>query len=94
MNNREAREILAAEIATFRPKSYAELQAFINAEPNCCEQIGRTGAEYQIEIQVYWDDKPGGDIRVSGGIDDGGWRAFLPLTDSFIKRSDNTFVGE
>jgi len=27
-------------------------------------------------------------------IDDGGWRAFAPLTRSFIKRADGSFVDE
>jgi hypothetical protein len=27
-------------------------------------------------------------------IDDGGWRAFLPWTDSFIIAPDGSFVGE
>jgi hypothetical protein len=31
---------------------------------------------------------------VLGSIDDGGWRAFAPLTRSFIKSPDGTFVGE
>jgi hypothetical protein len=30
----------------------------------------------------------------SGSIDDGGWRAFSPLTESFILAKTGTFVGE
>jgi hypothetical protein len=31
---------------------------------------------------------------VIGSIDDGGWRAFRPLTDDFIMRRDGTLVSE
>jgi hypothetical protein len=41
-----------------------------------------------------WDDRTGGDLRVIGSIDDGGWRAFRPLSSDFIVRPDGTFVGE
>jgi hypothetical protein len=37
-----------------------------------------------LETQIVWDDKPGGDVRVLASIDDGGWRAFVPLCDSLI----------
>lgn len=49
---------------------------------------------YQGEVQVFWDDKPNGAIRVMASIDDGGWRAFVPLTADFILAPDGTFVGE
>lgn len=45
---------------------------------------GDSGTDYQIEIEVMWDGKGGGDLRVLGSIDDGGVRAFCPLCDSFI----------
>ncbi len=35
-------------------------------------------------MQVIWDGKPNDDIRVMGLIDDGGWRAFIPLSEDFI----------
>lgn len=50
------------------------------------EREGASGAVYQFEIQVFWDDKPGGNVRVMGSIDDGGWRAFVPLCEDFIMK--------
>jgi hypothetical protein len=47
-----------------------------------------------VEIQTFWDSQPGGNVRVMGSIDDGGWRAFLPLSRSFIKSAVDSFVGE
>jgi hypothetical protein len=66
----------------------------INAEPITGNRVGASGACYQIEIQASWDDKPNGNIRVVGSIDDGGLRAFFPLTEDFIKSPLNEFVGE
>ena len=58
------------------------------------EVEAESGTWYQGGIQVFWDDKPDGAIRVMASIDDGGWRAFVPLTDDFILAPDGTFVGE
>jgi hypothetical protein len=58
------------------------------------EVSGVSETQYQVTIQVFWDSKPHGDLRVVGSIDDGGWRAFLPLSDSFIMAPDGSFVGE
>jgi hypothetical protein len=38
--------------------------------------------------------KYGGAIRVIGTVDDGGWRAFRPLTEDFIVGPNEQFVGE
>jgi hypothetical protein len=49
---------------------------------------------YSLEIQFFWDAKPDGAVRVIGSIDDGGWRAFRPLSDDFIRAPDGTFAGD
>ena len=46
--------------------------------------LGHLVVQYQIEIQITWDHKPGGDVRVLAAIDDGGWRAFMPLSADLI----------
>ena len=48
------------------------------------EVTGVSGASYQIEIEPIWDAAPGGAIRVLGAIDDGGLRAFVPITHDFL----------
>jgi hypothetical protein len=58
------------------------------------EVVGPDGKTYQIDVQFFWDDKPLGSVRVMASIDDGGWRAFLPLTDSFILTPSGEFLGE
>jgi hypothetical protein len=52
----------------------------------------KSEANYQIELNVFWDSKPGGDLRIIGSIDDSGWRAFVPLTESLIMKRDGKLV--
>jgi hypothetical protein len=47
-----------------------------------------------LDVLVYWDGEPGGNVRVIGTIDDGGARAFVPMSDDFIKAPDGSFVSE
>jgi hypothetical protein len=93
MNDQEALELLERELAAFRELPYSDLAQRIGGSLTS-ECVGAAGAIYQIEIQVLWDDRPGGNVRVMGSIDDGGWRAFAPLTRSFIRRADGSFAGE
>jgi hypothetical protein len=94
MDKEEAREILAAHVARYRAKSYVELATLIG-EVQVHEAAGTSGAGYTLEFDVLWDDEPNGDIRVVGGIDDGGLRsAFSPLTDDFLLTPGGEFVGE
>ncbi len=93
MDKPEAKIILAEQLARFRLNSYAELVKIVG-EVETYEVTGTSGASYQLEFQVFWDDKKGGDLRVAGAIDDGGWRALCPLTDDFIVGPDGKFVGE
>ena len=83
----EALGLLDAKLDDYRKSSYAELTSRIGTN-QVVEVAGPSGAEYQIEIQVMWDHKPNGDIRVMGAIDDGGLRAFMPLCSDLIVKSD------
>lgn len=66
----------------------------IDADPVAYEVRGPSGTLYQIEIEAFWDDKQSGNIRVMGSIDDGGLRAFVPLSEDFIKNPKDEFIGE
>ena len=94
MNSAEALGLLDAALGRLRPLSYEDLAQRVDAEPEIAEAQGQSGALYQIELSVMWDDRARGNIRVMGSVDDGRWRAFMPLTRSFIKAPDGTFVGE
>jgi hypothetical protein len=95
MNMKEARSILSQHLTGFRSRSYAELASWVSERRNdTLEVVAPSGTRYCIELQVFWDDKPNGDVRVVGSIDDDGIRAFLPVTDGFILSPEGRFVGE
>jgi hypothetical protein len=93
MDKKEVQALLTEQLGAYRARSYADLVACIG-EVGSVEIASSSGRPYQVEINVLWDDRPGGDVRVIGSIDDGGLRALVPLTDSFIKAPDGSFVGE
>ncbi len=98
----EARDLLAKELARFRQTPYSELanRAARGYDEDTCEHvevIGPSGAEYQMEIHFMWDGLRGTteDVRVMGTIDNGyAPSAIMPLCDSFIMARDGHFIGE
>ena len=93
MDKEEARTILARELEIYRQRSYTDLLYLVETQ-DTAEIKASSGVIYQLEFQAMWDDKRGGNLRVMGTIDDGGFRAFVPLTDDFILAPDGSFVGE
>jgi len=94
MDNTEARELLSSHLAQYRKRSFAELVEIHRIPVGTIEAVAPSGARYAIEVEAFWDDAPGGNLRVRGSIDDGRWRAFAPLSDDFIIAPDGSFVGE
>jgi hypothetical protein len=94
MDTDEAARLLEAALGAFRDETYEWLVGRIGEEPVCMERTGQDSTVYQLEISVVWDGRPGGDVQVLGAIDDGRWRAFVPLTRGFIKAPDGSFRGE
>lgn len=93
MNRIEALRVLRAELQPWRERSWTDLRKEVG-QSRRFEVTAESGTWYQGEVQMFWDDKPDGAIRVMASIDDGGWRAFVPLTDAFILAPDGTFIGE
>ena len=94
MNTVEAKSLLEKELSRYRQRSYTELLSLLD-QPETFERVSQSGAIYQIEMQVFFDDDTNrSTLRVSGAIDDGGWRAFRPLCDDFLIAPDGSFVGE
>ena len=93
MDNAEAAALLKDDLEGYRLRSYADLVTLLG-KPQVAELRGASGATYQLEVKVHWDDRPGGVLRVLGTIDDGGWRALKPLCDDFLLAPDGRFVGE
>ena len=93
MDKEKAMAVLAEQLRLYRTKSYAELRDLLG-QVDAHEVATPDGLSYQIEIQVFWDGIPDGNIRVIGAIDDGRWSAFSPLSDDFIMTPDGAFLGE
>ncbi len=83
MDKSEAKRVLVKHLGKYKAKTYAELKELID-ELEVCEITGRSGVLYQLEVQVIWDDKPNGLIRSIAAIDDGGWRAYCPLSGGLL----------
>jgi hypothetical protein len=93
VNSAEARAIILDALANYRQRSFEELVGLIGTD-SFKSEIRRGAVTYQVEIEMVWDNEPGAAVRVLGSIDDGGWRAFMPLCESFIKAPDGSIVGE
>lgn len=102
------RSVLADHLAKFRVRTYDDLAREIEhtgREHDCLahfEGTAEDGTPYQIELNVFWDDQPKGNIRVAGDITVEPQKrllGFLPifrpnLNDDFIIAPDGSFVGE
>lgn len=93
MNNEMAYSLIDAELRKLRALPYAELANRVGSNETK-EVVATDGRTYQLEIEMFWDGGKNADVRVMVAADDGGWRAFKPLTGDFIMASDGTFVGE
>ncbi|HKU24023.1 MAG TPA: hypothetical protein VJQ54_01060 [Candidatus Sulfotelmatobacter sp.] len=91
MNEPVAYALINAELARLQKLCYADVTALIG-KVETKEVVGEDGKSYQLEIQACWDSRKGGDLRVIVAADDGGWRAFKPLTNGFIMRPDGSLV--
>jgi hypothetical protein len=94
VNEAEARAILEEELGKLRRLSYDKLVSRFADRQETFEVTGETGESYQVELQALWDDCRKRTLLVIGSIDDGGWRAFRPLSNDFIIAPDGSFVGK
>jgi hypothetical protein len=108
MTKEEIRKVLSEHLAKFRAWPYASLAERVVRDRkthDCLEFIGGTasdGTRYQMEFNVFWDDKPDGAVRVCGDLSAQPQRrllGFIPVytpdaADSFIMSPDGRFIGE
>ena len=91
MDKEEAKTILSTELDNYKKLSYSDLLYLLDTQ-DTKEVQSFSGVIYQLEFQVIWDDKKGGNLRVMGAIDDGRLRSLFPLTNDFILSPDGSFV--
>jgi hypothetical protein len=88
VNRAAARRELHKYLDAFRGRGYqALIQDLGNAR--LVTVTGEDGRSYEIEVQIRWESRPGGDVRVVGLIDDKQLgSAMFPVTEDFIVTSD------
>jgi hypothetical protein len=85
MDKVEAQTILSEQMERFSRRDYSELQRLVESKHvEDFDVHGASGTRYGVEVQFFWDDKHKGRIRVVGSIDDGGIRAFVPMTETSV----------
>jgi hypothetical protein len=94
MNREIALDIANRALQQLRKLSYQDCLALMKQRSQTTVAIGSDGKQYQVETQTFWDSKKSANIRVMVSVDDGGLRAFRPLTRAFIIAPDGSFVGE
>ena len=93
MNKQEALQILRQHLSRYRERPYAELVK-LQDDQEVCEVTAESGVMYHLEFQAFIDEPSKHTLRVLGSIDDGGIRAFFPLSEGFIITPDGSFVDE
>jgi len=85
MNRDEAQRVATNHLASYRAKPYAELVGLVGTVQTH-QVVAPSGVTYQLEVQAIWDDpkKPNDLLRVMVAVDDGGLRAFAPVTEAFL----------
>lgn len=71
LNYLEAKMILDSYINEYRRKSFEELRQMLRDGRHTFEVVAPSGSEYQIEIDVMWDNRRENALRLFGNIDDG-----------------------
>jgi hypothetical protein len=83
MSREIARAIIEGKLREFRALSQRELAERVGGV-RCDGTAGSDGREYQVEAEVRWDGKTGGNIRVIVAADGPGVSALSPLACAFI----------
>lgn len=93
MDKIEAMTVAAALLEQLRALPFEQIAQRLESRQETHEVAGPSGTLYQVEAQAFRDSKAG-NLRVMVSVDDGGRRAFAPVSDDFIIAPDGSFVGE
>ncbi|MGI8469016.1 MAG: hypothetical protein ACR2N3_11260 [Pyrinomonadaceae bacterium] len=94
MDKEEAKEILDGIVAEYRKKSYAELVELANGDIGAFDVGGKSGTIYEVEIDIFRDEKNEENIRFDTVIDCGVISSYFPMKECFVKNPNNEFVAE
>ena len=94
MDKTEVKTVLERELLKYKQLRYEKLLEIID-EAVCFSCKGDSGAEYQIEVEAFYDDEEERNVRVMASLDNGSLRTtFMPYCSDFIIRPDGSFVDE
>jgi len=79
------RKVLTERISELRALPYRDLAKLVGNRDKT--KLGLGGVVVFVEVFGLWEDEQAGDVRIVVNVDDGKWRAFVPLSDSFIVRA-------
>jgi len=99
----KAEKILGDQLKEVKNITYEELKKFIHEDDSIISVINYDDylrkiditvddTEYWGDIQVFWDDKSDGNIRVMGSISYGFPSDIFPLTSSYIITPENEIL--
>ena len=94
MDRGEASALARTKVRELQQMTRAELRDRYLGKPETDEVEAESGTSYQLETLAVWDQNEDGDLRVFVAVDDGGWRAIAPLSETFVVAPDGTFVDE
>jgi hypothetical protein len=92
MGHEIAYDFINQELTLLRRQPYVDLVAKIGKAEHK-EFVAHDGNRYQLETEVFWDSRRGGDIRVTACADGGGVSAVVTLCEAFVMDPDGTIVG-
>jgi hypothetical protein len=84
MSVAEASALLDTRLQKYRKSTYEQLLPLLN-RPAFAEGIGPSGAAYRMEVSVFWERMPYGNLRVFGLVDalyDND--TYSPVTQTFL----------
>lgn len=84
---------MRAHLAAYRQQTHKDLAGLVN-KTMASRRRSPAGPEYDVVVEVRWDDQPLGDVFVCGTINDHGWRASQDVHEIFSKVPDGTIVGD
>jgi len=93
MDKGEAEQVANEVTSRYGSRPRDELLRYLK-EQDVFEMVTSSGTRCQIEVQAFWDDRKGNDLRVRIAVDDFGPSAFHPLVVDFIVAPDGRFIGE
>jgi hypothetical protein len=91
-----AERLLSERLAELRGMAYTELLTFERSDSQFVENA--TCDQFEVQTQIFWDDKKTGDLRVMVAVWASPDRVRLISTpvvqDDFIRAADGSFVDE